>query len=81
MASYESHLTKKEKKNLVTVYKGRPPEGGRGGFKIVDENGHGGEGVQEEWMSTFQDLPKYNCYQNLTHLKNQSGAATIYGRT
>ena len=32
-------------------------------------------------MSTFQDLPKYNCYQNLTHLKNQSGAATIYGRT
>ena len=32
----------------------------------------GGGGVQEEWMSTFQDLPKYNCYQNLTHLKNQS---------
>ena len=27
-----------------TVYKGRPPEGGRGGFKIVDENGHGGGG-------------------------------------
>ena len=47
----------------------------------MDENGHGGGGVLEEWMSTFQDLQKYNCYQNLTHLKNQSGAATIYGRT
>ena len=30
-------------------------------------------------MSTFQDLPKYNCDQNLTHLKNQSGA--VYGRS
>ena len=27
-----------------TVYKGRPPEGGRGGLKIVDENGQGGRG-------------------------------------
>ena len=31
--------------NLIgTVYKGRPPVGGEGGFKIVDENGHGGRG-------------------------------------
>ena len=50
------------------MYKGRPPEGG-GGFKIVDENGHGVGGVVGEWMSTFQDLPKYYCDQNLTHLK------------
>ena len=26
---------------------------GEGGFKIVDENRHGGGGVLEEWMSTF----------------------------
>ena len=35
--------------------------GGRGGFKVLDENGHGGRGGLGEWMSTFQDLPKYNC--------------------
>ena len=29
---------------LGAVYKGRPPERGEGGFKIVDENGHGGRG-------------------------------------
>ena len=61
------------------MYKGRPPEGG-GGFKIVDENGHGGRGVLAEWMSTFPDFPKYNCEQNLKHLKNQSGAVTINGQ-
>ena len=31
----------------------------------------GGGGVLEEWMSTFQDLPKYNCDQNLTYLKSK----------
>ena len=42
------------------------PKGGRGGFKIVDENGHGGRGVLEEWMSheiTFEGfvtVPKYS---------------------
>ena len=57
--------------HLGTVYKGRPPEGGEGGLKIVDENGHGGRGVLEEWMSVFQDLPKYNCDQNVTYLKSK----------
>ena len=56
------------------------PNGGRGGFEIVDENGHGGGGVLTEWMSTFPDFSKYNCEQNLKHLKNQSGAVTIYIR-
>ena len=31
----------------------------------------GGGGVLEEWMSIFQDLPKYNCDQNLTYLKSK----------
>ena len=56
------------------------PKGGRGGFEIVDENGHGGGGVLTEWMSTFPDFSKYNCEQNLKHLKNQSGAVTINGQ-
>ena len=30
--------------SLGTVYKGRPPEGGRGGFDLVDETGQGGRG-------------------------------------
>ena len=48
----------------------------------MDENGHKWRGVGglAEWISTFQDLPKYNCAQNLTHLKHQSQAATIFGR-
>ena len=56
---------------LGAVYKGRPPERVEGGFKIVDENGRGGKGVLGEWMSTFQDLPKYNCVPNLTNLKSK----------
>ena len=35
----------------------------------------GGGGVQEEWMSTFKDLPKYKGDQNLLHLKHQSESA------
>ena len=33
--------------------------------------------VLVKWMSTYQDLQKYDCDQNLTHLKNRSGA--VYG--
>ena len=45
------------------MYKGRPPDGVRRGLEIVDED-MGGRGVLGEWMSTFQDLPKYICIQN-----------------
>ena len=52
------------------------------GFNIMGENRHGRRGVLIEWMSTFQDPPKYNCDQNLTGLKkNQSGAVNIYGQS
>ena len=44
---------------LGTVYKGRPPIGGRGGFKIVDENGHGGRGGSGRMDVHFSGHPKY----------------------
>ena len=62
-------IMKQTAKGLCT--KDVHPKGGRGGFKIVDENGNGGRGVLGEWMSTFQDLPKYNCVPNLTNLKSK----------
>ena len=59
------------------MYKGRPPEGGRGGFKIVDENGHGGRGGSGRMDVHFPGPSKISLC--LTHLKNQIGAVTIAG--
>ena len=39
-----------------TVYKGHPPEGGEGGFKIVDENGHGGGESGCPLFRNFQNI-------------------------
>ena len=43
---------------LGTMYKGRPPVGGRGGFKTVDENGHGGRGGSERMDVHFSGPSK-----------------------
>ena len=60
------------------MYKGRPPEGGRG-VEIVDENGHGGRGGSVgEWMSNFPDFLKYNCEQNLKHQKKPENEWTSF---
>ena len=44
------------------MYKRRPPVGGEGSFKIVDENGHGGRGRGSGGINVHlhQDLQKYN---------------------
>ena len=41
---------------LGTMYKGRSPEGGREGLKIVDENGHGGRGFWTNGCPLFRTI-------------------------